>query len=63
MESSEQRTHHSKEELIELDETLEAVRKEAGETEAAVDSGFFERDGVLYRRWIPAGRIPGQSID
>ena len=56
----------SKEELIELqrtDDTLETVRKEASGQTEAVDSGLFERDGVIYRRWIPAGGIPGQPID
>ena len=56
----------SKEELIELqrtDDTLETVRKEASEKTEAVHSGLFERDGVIYRRWIPAGGIPGQPID
>ena len=54
----------SKEELIELQRTDDTLvhREASGKTEA-VDSGLFERDGVLYRRWIPAGGIPGQHID
>ena len=37
------------------DETLKSVRKAAeGKTEL-VDSGYYEKDGLLYRRWIPAG--------
>lgn len=37
------------------DETLKSVREAAeGKTEW-VDSGYFEKDGLIYQRWIPVG--------
>ena len=37
-------------------ESLAAVRKAAKGEDSTAGGGFFERDGLLYRRWIPPGR-------
>ena len=39
--------------LQEADETLEAVRQAANQKGSAAETGFFHRDGLLYRRWSP----------
>ena len=42
--------------LQQSDESLAAVRKAAKGEASTAGGGFFERDGLLYRRWIPPGR-------
>ena len=47
------------EELSQLqrkDESLEEVRKAAKGGASSAGPGFFEREGLLYRRWVPLGR-------
>ena len=43
------------------DDTLISVWKAAeGKTESEPDgTGFFERDGLLYQRWVPVGGCMG----
>ena len=38
------------------DESLKGVREAVEKCEAKEGVGFFTRDGLLYRRWIPPGR-------
>jgi len=42
--------------LQESDTTLEAIRKAADGSPFTAGVGFFKRDGLVYRRWIPPGR-------
>ena len=42
--------------LQESDTTLEAIRKAAGGSPSTAGVGFFRRDDLVYRRWIPPGR-------
>ena len=42
--------------LQQSDESLAAVRKAAKGEASTAGGGFFERDGLLYHRWIPPGR-------
>ena len=42
--------------LQESDTSLDAVREAAKNQPCGSGVGFFERDGLLYRQWIPAGR-------
>jgi len=41
------------------DPTLTNVRNEAGEEESNVRVGFYYHDGLLYRKWRPAGPSEG----
>ena len=47
------------------DDTLTSVRKTAaGKTDSEPDgTGFFERDGLLYRRWVPVGECMERHRD
>ena len=42
--------------LQEADSTLEAIRQAAVGHPSTAGVGFFERDGLIYRRWVPPGR-------
>ena len=42
--------------LQEGDESLAAVRKEAERGIRQAERGFFKKDGLIYRRWMPPGR-------
>ena len=42
--------------LQEEDESLEEAWKAAQGRANSAGSGFFEREGLLYRRWVPLGR-------
>ena len=41
--------------LQETDATLEAVRTAADGGPSTAGVGFFRREGLLYRRWVPPG--------
>ena len=43
------------------DPTLEAVRNSARGGSKSADRGYFERDGLLYRRYIPPGCEQGEE--
>ena len=70
-EAKEGPTRHSldltSEELKELqmgDETLENVRKAVRGEACSAGIGFFEREGLVYRRWTPPGRdVDGMSVE
>jgi hypothetical protein len=54
------------EELIQLqkeDDTLESAWKAAKGEVSTAGPGFFERDGILYRRWIPHGQDDDTPIE
>ena len=42
--------------LQSADPTLDAIRKAANGHPCSAGVGFFQRDGLLYRRWTPPGR-------
>ena len=42
--------------LQQTDDTLKHVRAEAAGMTEPSNTGFFERDGLIYRRWVPAKR-------
>lgn len=42
--------------LQENDPTLKEVRRSVEAQESKYGVGFFKKDGLLYRRWIPKGR-------
>ena len=42
--------------LQSTDTTLDAVREAAEGKHYSAGVGFFKRDGLLYRKWIPLGR-------
>ena len=49
--------------LQEEDPTLEGVRRVAdGENSTAEGTGFFSRDKLVYRRWVPQDR-PSETIE
>lgn len=45
------------------DVTLEEVRKAADEKPAKVGFGFFRKNGLLYRRWVPRGRPESKAVE
>ena len=48
--------------MQQADESLQAVRQVArGQPSTVAGQGFFERDGLLYRRWIPSQSMGGGS--
>ena len=52
--------------LIDLqneDVTLEEVRRAADRSPAKVGCGFFRKDGLLYRHWIPRGRVEDDAVE
>ena len=44
------------------DETLAVVRKEAKGEFRQVGRGFFKKEGVIYRRWMPPGRDKEEMV-
>ena len=44
-----------------MDETLAEARK-AAEGGGTAGAGFFFRDGVLHRRWVPRGRDEAEMV-
>ena len=52
--------------LIDLqdeDVTLEEVRRAADRSPAKVGCGFVRKGGLLYRRWIPRGRVEDDAVE
>ena len=46
------------------DESLETIRQAARGEVSTAGRGFFERDGLIYRKWTPPGQDEGEiSID
>ena len=42
--------------LQEQDKTLVSVRQGAAGENTSAGRGFFKREGLIYRRWMPLGR-------
>ena len=42
--------------MQEDDTILEEIRKAAGCEASSARTGFFQRDGLLYRQWTPPNR-------
>ena len=58
----------SREDLVELqrsDESLDQVQRQVQESPDGTSSrgGFFLRDGVLYRRWVPVGGEDWREVE
>ena len=49
--------------MQEKDDSLAAVRKAAIGGVSTAGTGFFEREGLLYRRWTPRGRDEDMAIE
>ena len=47
--------------MQQADESVQAVRQVARGQPSTVGQGFFEREGLLYCRWIPSQRMGGGS--
>ena len=48
--------------LQDEDVTLEEVRRTADRSPTKVGCGFFRKGGLLYRRWIPRGRVEDDAV-
>ena len=48
--------------LQEIDETLETVWK-AVEGKTVDAAGYFKKDGLLYRHWVPRGEEEVMAVD
>ena len=58
----------SREDLVEFqrpDESLDQVRRQVQESQEGTSSkgGFFLKDGVLYRRWVPVGGEDWREVE
>ncbi|XP_064398193.1 uncharacterized protein LOC135344837 [Halichondria panicea] len=48
--------------LQQEDVTLESIRK-AADNPALTGGGFFKKNGLVYRRWLPKGRPRGDEVE
>ena len=49
--------------MQQADPSLEKIREAAWDVPNSSGGGFFERNGLLYRRWVPPGREEEQGVE
>ncbi len=49
--------------LQQEDVTLEDTRKAADAHPALTGDGFFKKNGLVYRRWLPRGKPRGDEVE
>ncbi len=47
----------------EFQKTLEDIRKAADVHPALTGDGFFKKNGLVYRRWLPRGKPRGDEVE